>query len=217
MVILVITATYGCGWFRGKAEIEKPVQELLEEGIRAFDNGQYRMAIKNFEQLKDWYPFSKHAVLAELKIADAHYYLTEYAEAVLAYEQFEQLHPRNASVPYVIYQIGRCYFDQATTIDRDQTAVKKALETFLRLKKQYPTSDYATQASVHVLKCQKSLSEHEFYVGMFYYRSKQYKAALKRFEAIILRYPDVGAHHQALHYIANCEALIEAQKTSPTN
>jgi outer membrane protein assembly factor BamD len=213
-VIVLVMITAGCG---GHDVVEKPVEVLLEEGNQAFDDGQYRLAIENFEQLRDWYPFSKHAILAELRIADAHYNLAEYPEAILAYEQFEQLHPRNESIPYVIYQIGRCYFDQVTTIDRDQTAAKNALEAFERLQKQHPGSDYALQASVPIVKCQQSLSAHEFYVGMFYYRSKHYNAALKRFEAVITQYPDFGTHQKALHYIANCEALMKVQEARLAN
>jgi outer membrane protein assembly factor BamD len=214
VIISMVATTWGCAWFRNKAEIEKPVEQLLQEGLKAYDDGQYRAAIDNFKQLKDWYPFSKHAILAELKIADAHYYLSEYAEAVQAYEQFEQLHPRNEAIPYVIYQIGRCYYDQVGTIDRDQTSAQKALEVFARLIKQYPETDYAHKARVHLIRCQRSLSEHDFYIGMFYYRSEHYLAALKRFENVVTQYPDVGTHEKALLYIANCEALIKAQKAA---
>lgn len=216
LVLIMLLVGYGCAW-RNHGDVEKPVGQLLEEGVQAFDKGQYRTAINRFEQLKDWYPFSKHAILAELKIADAHYFLSEYAEAVLAYEQFEQLHPRNDAVSYVIYQIGRCYFDQVGTIDRDQTATKKALEVFNRLKKQHPDSGYALRADAHIITCQQKLSAHEFYVGMYYYRSKYYTAALKRFESVITKYPDVGNHEKALLYIANCEALIKEGKAEAAN
>lgn len=213
--MIALLGGYGCAGLN--QEIEKPVGELLEEGRQAFDKGQYRIAIDRFEQLKDWYPFSKHAVLAELKIADAHYHLGEYPEAVLAYGQFEQLHPRNKAIPYVIYQIGRCYFDQVGTIDRDQTAAKKAVEAFNRLTKLYPASSYALQAEAHLIVCQQKLSAHEFYVGMFYYRSKHYAAALKRFKSVVTDYPDVGNHQRALLYIANCEALMADQKAESIN
>jgi outer membrane protein assembly factor BamD len=206
--IIMLLGAYGCAGMK-QGNIEKPVGQLLEEGNQAFDKGRYRIAINRFEQLKDWYPFSRHAITAELKIADAHYHLAEYAEAILAYEQFEQLHPRNEAISYVIYQIGRCYFDQVGTIDRDQTAAKKALEVFDRLKKQQPSSDYALRSDAHIITCQKKLSAHDFYVGMFYYRSKHYTAALKRFASVISKYPDVGNHQKALLYIANCEALIK--------
>lgn len=196
----------GCAFF-GQENIEKPAVDLIQDGIEDYDRGNYSSAIKNFEQLKDWYPFSKYAILAELKIADAHYKMAQYAEAIVAYEEFEQLHPRNEAIPYVIYQTGRCYYDQIDTIDRDQSSARKALEIFRRLVRQYPDDSYAARSRTHIAKCLQSLAGHEFYVGRFYFRSKRYPAALERFMAVITDYPDVGIHYQALKYIALCEAL----------
>ena len=207
VVLLLLT---GCALF-GK-EVEKPAAELIQEGMEAFDKGNFSDAIKDFEQLKDWYPFSKYATVAELKIADAHYHLDHYAEAVTAYEEFEQLHPRNEAIPYVIYQIGRSYYDQIDTIDRDQTSARKALETFRRLIRQFPEDPYAIKAHTHITICLQSLAGHEIYVGKFYLRSKHYRAALERFKSVISEYPDVGMHYQALQYITQCEALAALAK-----
>ncbi len=208
----------GCAWLGfGKENLEKPAVDLIQDGIDAYDQGNYTSAIKNFEQLKDWYPFSKYAILAELKIADAHYHLKNYAEAIQAYEEFEQLHPRNEATPYVIYQIGRCYYEQIDTIDRDQTSADKALGVFQRLMRQYPNDPHALRSRTHITKCIQSLAGHELYVGKFYFKSKHYKAALGRFMAVVTQYPDVGVHHQALSYIAQCEAIVaqlEAKEAS---
>ena len=204
--LLPLWLVAGCAWFGGAHE-EKQAYELIQDGVEAYDKGDYSDAIKNFEQLKDWYPFSKYAILAELKIADAHYQLAQYAEAIVGYEEFEQLHPRNEAIPYVIYQTGRCYYDQIDTIDRDQTPAQKALEVFRRLVRQYPQDPYAAQSQTHITRCLQNLAGHEFYVGKFYYRSKHYPAALKRFKAVVSDYPDVGMHYEALKYIALCEAL----------
>lgn len=204
-LLLSVLVFSGCSWF-GKKHEDKQVQQLLQEGVRAFDRGDYRAALKSFGNLKDWYPFSKYAIVAELKIADAHYHLQEYPEAVAAYKDFEQLHPRNEATPYAIYQIGLCYFEQIGTIDRDQTAAQKALETFRRLMHEYPNDPYAKQAADHIVDCLKNLAGHEFFVGRFYFRQKQYAAALHRFLAVIHQYPDVGYHDRALQYIAKCEA-----------
>lgn len=201
----------GCAWFGGDSQKEKPAYELIQEGMEEYEKGGYTAAIRNFEQLKDWYPFSKYAILAELKIADSHFHLRQYAEAVMAYEEFEQLHPRNEATPYVIYQTGRCYYDQIDTIDRDQTSAKKALDVFRRLIRRYPQEPYAQQAQSHITKCLQSIAGHELYVGKFYFKSKHYKAALNRFMAIVTEYPDVGIHQQALNYIAQCEALVAKQ------
>lgn len=188
-------------------------QELAWEGMDAYESGKYDKAIEKFQKLKDYYPFSKYAILAELKIADAHYQREEYEEAAFAYENFEQLHPRNEAIPYVIYQIGRCYYDQIDTPDRDQTSAQKALEAFQRLVKQFPGDQYSTRAAEHIKTAQKSLAGHAYVVGVFYYKTKHYKAALNRFMSIISDYPDVGYHQKALEYIARCEASIAREES----
>jgi outer membrane protein assembly factor BamD len=188
-------------------------QELAWDGMDAYENGKYKKAIEKFQQLKDYYPFSKYAILAELKIADSHYQLKQYEEAIFAYENFEQLHPRNEAIPYVIYQIGRCYYDQIDTPDRDQTSAQKALEAFQRLIKQFPRDKYSTRAAEHIKAAQKSLAGHDYAVGVFYYKTKHYKAALHRFMSIISDYPDVGYHQKALEYIARCEASIDKEES----
>ena len=210
----------GCTWLQQRIDkylgLEQgdTAQELAWDGMDAYESGKYATAIERFQKLKDYYPFSKYAILAELKIADAHYQRDEYEEAIFEYENFERLHPRNEAIPYVIYQIGVCYYDQIGTPDRDQTSARKALDTFQRLKKQFPQDQYSRRSEEKINKCQKSLVGNTFGIGVFYYKTKHYEAALQRFMTIISDYPDVGYHQRALEYIAKCEASIakEASK-----
>lgn len=215
LITFLIFACTGCSWFNNEFE-EKSVQELIQAGVEQYEKGAYPDAIKNFEQLKDWYPFSRYAILAELKIADSHYHLQQYQEAIAAYEEFEQLHPRNEAIPYIIYQIGRCYYEQIDTIDRDQSAAKKAQKTFSRLTRQFPNDPYALRSEAHIIRCLNTMAAHDFYVGEFYFKAKRYKAALQRFLSIISNYPDTGIHHKALLYITACETLISHTPESDT-
>ena len=192
-------------------EEEYSAQELAWVAMDDYESGDYSRAIEKFEKLKDWFPFSKYAILAELKIGDAHYKLEQYEEAVFAYEEFEKLHPRNEAVPYVIYQIGRCYYDRIDSIDRDQVPARKALEAFQRLIKQFPKDQYARLAEEHINACYKSLAGNEYIIGLFYYKSKHYEAAYSRFMAVISSYPDVGYHQKALQYIAKCQASLSKE------
>ena len=187
--------------------------ELAWQGMDAYESGKYATAIERFQKLKDYYPFSKYAILADLKIADSHYQRGEYEDAIFEYENFEKLHPRNEAIPYVIYQIGMCYYDRIETPDRDQTSARKALETFQRLIKQFPKDEFARRAEENLNKCYKSLAGHTYGVGMFYYKAKHFKAALHRFMSIISDYPDVGYHQQALEHIAKCEASLAKEES----
>jgi outer membrane protein assembly factor BamD len=199
----------GCSWFQEKDVKSAP--ELAADGMEEYRQGNYSRAIENFEKLRDWYPFDRYAILAELKIADSHYQLKQYDEAVVAYQEFESLHPLNEAIPYVIYQIGLCYYEQLTTIDRDQSAARNALMIFERLQRQFPDHQYSKRAGEHIHTCLKSLAGHELYVGKFYFKKKNYKAALNRFKNIIYEFPDVGIHKEALDYMARCEVAMAGQ------
>ncbi|MGD8757619.1 MAG: outer membrane protein assembly factor BamD [Deltaproteobacteria bacterium] len=207
ILLWVTLGLFGCAWFQTKEE--KTAKELAEEGMAAFRDNNYSKTIEAFEKLRDWYPFSEYAMLAELRLGDAHYHRKEYEEAISAYEEFERLHPKNESVPYVVYQIGRCYFDRRQVIDRDQGITQKAVESLERLIRSYPDSPFARKAKGHLRICKKSLAEHEFYVGKFYYKAQHYKAALERFKTILTSYPDFGIHYQALQHITLCQTKIE--------
>jgi len=219
IALVALLTTSGCSSLRSQFnkllgyKEESSAQELAWAGMEAYEKERYKEAIEKFQKLKDFYPFSKYAILAELKIADAHYQEEEYEDAIFAYENFEQLHPRNEAIPYVIYQIGRCYFDQINTPDRDQTSAEKALATFQRLIKQYPRDEYSIRAAEHIRTAQKSLAGHAYGIGVFYYKTKHYKAALHRFMEIISDYPDVGYHQKALEYIAKCETAIAKEES----
>jgi outer membrane protein assembly factor BamD len=199
----------GCAWFQAKDQLS--AQELAQDGMEQYTSGNYRKAIDSFEKLKDYYPFDKLAMLAELKIADAHFKLEEYEEAIVAYDEFANLHPLNEAIPYVIYQSGLCHFNRVDTVDRDQTNALKALEIFNRLTQQYPEDPYAQKANEKSKQCLKSIAGHEFYVGLYYFNSKHYKAALVRFRSVLSQYPDVGVHQQALQYIARCEEALNGE------
>jgi len=198
----------GCSWFKDKNEVEKSVELLVQEGSSEFRNKEFKSAIKSFTTLKDWYPFSKYAILAELKIADAHYELKEYEEAIFAYQEFESLHPKNEAIPYVIYRTGLCWFDRIDAVDRDQKSAERALAEFKRLTDRFPDSPQAAKASKHMESCIKSLAGHEFYVAQFYFNAKQYKAAMKRFENLFANYPDTKEGKEALSRIAICQEMI---------
>ena len=210
LLVAAIILSGGCSLFK-KAKDERPAHILAETGMAAYRDGSYRKAIENFEQLRDWYPFSKYSILAELKIADAYFKLEEFEDAAVAYEEFENLHPRNEAIPYVVYQIGRCHFDRIDTVDRDQNQTRRALETFQRLISRYPNDPYALKAREHERDCYKSLAGHDLYVGKFYFKTHHYKAALGRFLSVVNNYPDVGIQYEALKYIAVCQYAIQRE------
>jgi len=207
MVFLLLS---GCSLFEENHQMNKNAQQLAAEGAASFMNEDYEDAVKAYTDLKDWYPFSKYAILAELKIADAHFHLEEYPEAIAAYENFEKMHPKNEAVPYIINQIAMCWFNQIGTIDRDATPAKKAMAEFEKLIRLFPENEYSQEALAHIDACIDNMVSHELYVANFYNKTKKYEAALKRYQYIVENYAGTDQSQIALEKIPEVSEHIKA-------
>jgi outer membrane protein assembly factor BamD len=210
LVLAAFTSNCGTvkGWIFGKKNVEKSPEVMAQEGINKLKKKNYDDAIDIFEKMRDRYPYSDQALLAQIKVADAYFYKKKYDEALHAYREFEKLHPTNKAIPYVIYHQGLCYYRQRSTIDRDQSFTLKALNEFRRLQQKFPRSQYAKKAEKYTARCRRDLAEHEFYVGEFYYRTKHYQAALDRFQAVAQEYPEFSKKAQCQKYIAECQKIL---------
>lgn len=208
--LLLVLAVAGCSWFGKKPE--KTATELATDGEKYFAKKDYEKSIEVYKRLKDWYPYSKFAKEAEIRIADSHYNLKQYDDALFAYEQFEQLHPSEPKIPYVIYQIGLCHYDRMEGIDRTQVPAKNALEAFQRLRSRFPGSEYAEKAKPMIEAARKNMAGHELYIGRFYFKNGHYKAAIKRFEKVLNKYPDEVAYRdEAKDYLEQARTHLKNQ------
>ena len=212
--LLFIGGSTGCGGCLFGEKRTETADELAEKGMEYFDDEDYFDALKAFTTLKERYPYSRYAILAELKVADAHFHRKEYAEAIAAYADFLQLHPKNDAIPYVLYQIGECYYKQLLSEDRDQTPTRRAITAFQRLLKEHPNSTYANTAKERIQDCRKLLAQHELYVAKFYFKSKLYEAALGRFEGLLASYKDVlplNSRREVLNFVLACKEKLSEQ------
>jgi len=194
-------------------EPEKRPEELMKEGMKDMERGNYEAATRAFQDIKDRYPYSEFAITAELKMADSLYQVPKFDEAYDAYDEFERMHPKDRNIPYVIYRKGMCYFRQVKRIDSGQSYTHKAKEEFERLIKRFPRDEYANRARKNMRKCLIYLAGHELRVGHFYYKMEKYRAAMGRYKYLIEKYPDMGQYNEALESITKCkEKLAEVKE-----
>jgi len=210
-LIIAASGLTGCGKYFQQVVEEQPAESLAVTAMEYYETGKYKNAIKHFQKINDWYPFSKYAILAELKIADSHFKLKSYEEASYSYKSFERLHPKNEAIPYVIYQTAMCDYNRIDTIDRDQGSTLRALAIFDRLNAQFPNNEYAEDVKEKIITCNESITGNYFYIGSFYFKQKSYAAALNRFKMITDNYPETDVYPEAIEYIALCETKIREE------
>jgi len=200
--ILLLSLT-GCSKFNLLSSLgfntkpEESAQALAMKGLDNFEHGKYYKAKESFEALLSRFPFSEYSLLAELKAADSNYYLGNYEESVLQYMDFEEHHPTNEAIPYVMFQIAMSYYKQIGTIDRDAENSNKAIYSFSRLLRAFPDSPYKDEATARIKAARNFLAIHEYYVASFYERTGGYKQAEARLEYLLKEYPESIISHQA--------------------
>ncbi len=204
-VVLLTISLSGCAtlkdWFsfstEGKTDVQFPAERLAIKGMDDFNVGKYFTALDYFDEILRKHPFSPQALLAELKAADCNFYLEKYVEAFMLYKEFEERHPTNEAIPYVMYQKGMCNYKRIDRVDRDTSGALDAIENFTQLLKAYPQSPYTDEIRARIQAAKEFLVNHEYFVVQFYLRSEKYSQAEARLKYLIAAHPDTSMIPQA--------------------
>jgi outer membrane protein assembly factor BamD len=196
----------------GKTRVRSTPEGLYSGGAYEFSKKNYTNAREYFTRLKDEYPLHELAVMARIGVADSYFSQKKYAEAENEYSDFIVFHPTNENVPYAIYQVGMCHYNQIGSIDRDQSSTIMAKREFEKLVSRYPESKFSIMAEEKIRDCKQKLAEHEFYVGQFYFKQKKYQAALARFETIEREYANIGFDYKAQYFINETKEKIAEEE-----
>ncbi len=137
-----------------------------------------------------------------MKRGEAFFEKEEYAEALVEYHHFLDLHRTHVLAPYAAFRVGETHFKMAKSIDRDPEPLHKAISALERMRKDFPGSRYDGQAQQTIQECHDWLAQAHLFVGQFYYRRGSYLAAAHRFEQIIKVYPDKPVAPDALYFLA---------------
>ena len=203
--LFILTLLVGCASMKNAEEM--PAEELAKKGLDQYNRGKYFLAVETFDTIKERFPFSRFSLLAELKSADCRFYMKEYPEALELYNKFEQDHPTNEAIPYVLFQIGRNHYLTLSSSDRETIAAQEAINVFERLVRSYPKSSYIEESKALIRKSKNFLADHELYVANFYLRTKKYAQAWSRAEYLLSNYPNSPAATKARELIIQIEKI----------
>ncbi len=188
-----------------KQETREAVDSLTLKGMDEYNVGAYFKALQYFTEILEKYPFSKQAMLAELKSADCNFYLDHFPEAQALYQSFEEHYPTNEAIPYVMYQIGMCSYQRIDRIDRDISGATASIRDFSRLLRTFPDSPYTPEAQARIRAAREFLSNHEYFVVQFYLRNNKLDQGVRRLKYIIAAYPDAEVTPRAQELLNQIE------------
>jgi outer membrane protein assembly factor BamD len=191
----------------------KPAQELYDEAAGLAKKGDTEKAAEAFMQVRTYYPGHELARKAIFNTADLYYDQEDYELALKNYEEFRLLYPTDIDAGYCLFRIGMCHYKQMGTLDRDQNETMKAIASFEGFMKTYPGSPYIKEATDSLKEAKTLLAKHYVYIGKFYLKKGNSKAACTRFQSIKKLYPDTDLGEDIDSLISTaCTSSIPAPK-----
>jgi outer membrane protein assembly factor BamD len=183
---------------------------LYERGSELMAKRKWFQARENFRELVDNYPQSSLRPDAKLALGDT-YLGEDSAEAqVLAQNEFREFltfYPTHARADYAQYKLGMCHFAQMMAADRDQTETKEAVAELSAFVERYPNSNLMADGKAKLRVARDRLSEADYRVGYFYFRSKWYPGAIDRFRGVMKDDPEYTGRDAVYFYLA--ESLVK--------
>lgn len=187
---LIITAS-GCAkneWsINGKGEPQIEIQKC----IKLSEDKNYEEAVECLEIFKSKFPRTKYSLEAELYIADNQFDQKEYLLAADTYNTYVRMHPTGPKLDYAYYRTGLSYLKETPkAYDRDQQYLDDAVKYLRASVAAFPDSPYKDAAVESLKEARLRMAKRIYYIGRFYYRFGEYKAAIPRFVDLINDYPE---------------------------
>jgi outer membrane protein assembly factor BamD len=206
LLVLVASALAagGCGGKSATGAVDYSVSapKNYDRGMAELAEKDWQAAAKYFSFIKSRFPYSRYAVLAELRLADAEFGAEQYLNAIDDYRAFGTLHPTHEMVVngYTSLRVAEAYVEQLPgdlwilppSFEKDQTATEEAETELRRFLDKYPDSPYRKRGEELLVKVGKRLAEHEWYVARYYWDRGKPMGTVLRLRRLIERYAGTG-------------------------
>ena len=203
----------------GAVDYSVSAQRNYEKGLKELEDKDWLAASKYFSFIKSRFPYSKYAVLAELRLADAQFGAGEYEAAIDSYKMFIKFHPTHEMVVngYAAFKIGESYFKQLPgdfwlfppSFEKDQSATEDAANELKSFLDKYPDSPFRDKAKEILVHVGKRLADHEWYVARYYWDRGKPMGTVLRLRRLLERYRGVGYDEEALWLLGRAYIAVD--------
>ncbi|MDJ0765698.1 MAG: outer membrane protein assembly factor BamD [Myxococcota bacterium] len=200
LLVFVTVVVAACGAAQDDDSLlnyTQTAERQFRDAMDEFEDKDCVSAERLFKRLRKKFPYSRYAVLADLRLADCQYIQGNYAEAAVQYQQFVKVHPTHEDAHYAAYRSGLSYYElmpgdfvvMPPSHEREQASVRDARAALSGFLSKYPDSPWFEKAKKQFQEVENALVRHEMYVAEFYLRHDDKRAAVVRLEGIQNEYP----------------------------
>jgi outer membrane protein assembly factor BamD len=186
---------------------------LFEQGTESLTKRRWLRAREYFRRIVDDYPQSRYRPDAKLGLGDTYLGDASVESLILGANEFKEFltfYPTHERAYYAQYKLGLCHYEQMLAPQRDQTPTRDALREFETFVERFPDSKLINEGRKKLQECRDRLSDADYQVGYFYYRSKWYPGAIVRLRAVLKANPEYGNRDALYYYLADTYVKINA-------
>jgi outer membrane protein assembly factor BamD len=195
-------------------DIQKQMIALFNEGYDEFLNGDTLYAAKKFNEAELIFPQSEWAPVAALMTAYVYYSDDYYRDAVSELERFLKVYPNHKDTDYAYFLLAMCYYENIVDEKRDLEPLIKSRDTFQYVVKNFPTTDFATDAKFKIDLINDRLAGKEMYIARHYLKSKKWIPAINRFKNVVENYQTTVYVEEALHRLVETYFILGLEEES---
>lgn len=208
IALVFLTACSSNGNKKHKIVEDTPVEILYNRAATLMEAKDYMKAATAFEEVERQHPYSPWAKRAQLITGYVLYKGMDYDGAVVALEQFIQLHPGHKDTPYAHYLAALCDYERLADVRRDQSYATNVLQRLETIISRYPNSTFARDAVLKIALVHDHLAGAEMEIGRNYLKQKLYTSAVGRFRKVVETYQSTSHVPEALHRLVESYLII---------
>lgn len=195
---------------------EMSPEEQFDYAKRIYDRGDYYKAKMQFTVVALNNAGSKIIDKTQFYLADSHYHLKEYIQAIAEFEKLIRSMPQSDYVDDARYKVGMCYFELSPGYALDQEYTQKALSQFQTFLDEFPESDLRQEVQDRYKECREKLAKKEYKSAELYRKMGQFQAAVIYYEHVIREFQDSSFMDDALYRKGECHVKMKEYEEAET-
>lgn len=206
-----------CASTGGKSKVPagetQPDKYLFDRGNDALAKKKWLTSREYFQTIVETYPQSTYRADAKLGVGDSllgEGSLATQIQAIQEFREFLSFFPTHARADYAQYKLAMAHYYQMAKPERDQTETKEALREFEVFFERFPNSALMPEARKFQREARDRLSESEYRVGYFYFRSRWYPGAIDRLQKLLKADPQYTSRDAV--YFTLAESLVKINR-----
>lgn len=199
--VLILMFLSSCKTEFEKVRTSGDPELMAKTALKYYEEEKYLQAQSLYEIIIPFYRGKAEASDIFFNYAYTHYYLREYILASYYFKRFSDTYYSDMKREEALYMAAYSNYELSPNSKLDQSYSIEAISGFQLFVNTFPESKRVKKANEMIDGMRVKMEEKAFMEGQLYLDIKQYEAATRSFQNMLLEYPDSDRAEEARYLI----------------